>query len=239
MKKLLIILTLINTITLSVYANDIYATFTVHSERSANLAFSASGIVDKISVDIGSIVKRGTTLAKLQNVDLKAALAITQTKLKYAKKNYNRRIKVKSIIDPAELDKYAAIYATTKAQVSYQKAILDKTILKAPFEGVIFDKAIEVGDAVSGAMIRTAFKIQSLHKRKLVLEYDQKYWADVKKGDKFTYKVDGSDKVYEGEITKIYPAIDTQRRKIKAEVKAKDLKVGLFGDGTIITDTKK
>lgn len=232
MRKLLIILALF---IVTAQAKEIYATFTVQALKSANLAFSSSGIVDKVLVDIADVVQKDGMLAKLQNEDLKASLGITQSLLKYAKKDYNRRQKVKSIIDQAEFDKYASKYANAKAQLLYQQAILDKTILKAPFDGVIFEKSIEVGDAVSGAMIRTVFKIQSLNKRKLVLEFDQKYWADVKVGDKFSYKVDGSDEAYEGVITKIYPAIDTQKRKVKAEVKAKDFIVGLFGDGTIIT----
>ncbi len=223
----------------SLDAKEIYATFTVQAQKSANLAFSASGIVDKVLVDVSDVVKKGATLAKLQNEDLRASMGITQTALKYAKKDYNRRQKVKSIIDQAEFDKYASKYANAKAQLVYQQAILDKTILKAPFDGVIYEKSIEVGDAVSGAMIRTVFKIQSLNERKLVLEFDQKYWNDVKVGDKFSYKVDGSDKVYEGVLTKIYPAIDTQKRKVKAEVKAKDFIVGLFGDGTIMTADKE
>ena len=236
MRKLLIILALF---IVSAQAKEIYATFTVQAEKSANLAFSASGIVDKVLVDVADVVKKGAPLAKLQNDDLRASMGITQTALKYAKKDYNRRQKVKSIIDQAEFDKYASKYANAKAQLVYQQAILDKTILKAPFDGVIYEKSIEVGDAVSGAMIRTVFKIQSKSDRKLVLEFDQKYWENVKIGDKFSYKVDGSDETYEGIIAKIYPAIDSQKRKMKAEVKAKDFIVGLFGDGTIETNDKK
>jgi RND family efflux transporter MFP subunit len=236
MRNLLIILALF---IVGAQAKEIYATFTVHATKSANLAFSSSGIVDKVLVDIATEVKKDEILAKLQNEDLKASMGITQSALKYAKKDYNRRQKVKSIIDQAEFDKYASKYANAKAQLRYQQAILDKTVLKAPFDGIIFEKSIEVGDAVSGAMIRTVFKIQSKNRRKLVLEFDQKYWADVQVGDKFSYKVDGSDKAHEGVISKIYPAIDTQKRKVKAEVKAKDFIVGLFGDGMIITTKTK
>ena len=239
MKKLLTGLILGSIIMINAQAQEIYATFNVEAQKSANLAFSASGIVDKVMVDVGDEVKKQQILVKLQNDDLKALLAVTKTKLKYAKRDYRRRLKIKNIIDAAALDKFASISDITTAQLKYQQAQLDKTTLKAPFDGVITQKLVEDGDVVSGAMIRTILQIQSLHERKLVLEYDQKYWDDVKAGDTFKYKLDGSDKVYEGRITKIYPAIDTQRRKIKAEVKAKDLKVGLFGDGTIITDTKK
>jgi len=236
MRKIFILLTLV---LLTAQAKEIYATFTVQADKSANLAFSSSGIVDAVKVDIGSVVKKGDVLAKLQNDDYKASLNITKTALKYAKRDYDRHKKVKSIIDQSQLDKVASKYANAKAQLTYKQALLNKTILKAPFDGIIYDKAIEVGDAVSGAMIRTVFKIQSHHDRKLLVEFDQKYWTDVKVGDTFSYKIDGSDNTYQGVISKIYPTIDAQQRKIKAEVKAKDFIVGLFGDGTIITKEKK
>jgi len=88
---------------------------------------------------------------------------------------------------------------------------------------------------VSGQAIRTILRIQSLHKRKLILAFDQKYWKDIKTGDTFKYKVDGDPKEYEGKISKIYPHADPLSRKIKAEVEVKDFVAGLFGDGYITT----
>ncbi len=219
----------------TIQAQEVYATFTVEAKKSANLAFTSSGTVNNVAVEVSSLVKKGDVLAELQNDDLKAALNIATTALKYAKKDYDRQIKVKKLVDASKFDSYAFKYESAKAQVIYQQALLDKTILKAPFNGVIFDKSVEEGDVVSGAMIRTVFKIQSMHKRKLILEFDQKYWKNIKTGDTFKYKVDGDPKEYEGKISKIYPHADPQSRKIKAEVEVKDFVAGLFGDGTITT----
>jgi len=220
---------------LSLHAEEIYATFNVQADKSANLAFSSSGIIDDISVDVTSKVKKGEVLAKLQNNDLKAQLNITQTALKYAKLDYDRQRKVQSIIDEAKFDLFAFKYENAKAQVKFQEALLDKTFLKAPFDGIIYEKAIEVGDVVSGQMITTVFKIQSEHSRKLILEFDQKYHQFIKIGDSFKYRIDGDTKQYHGKISKIYPYANTETRKIKAEVLAEDFIVGLFGDGTITT----
>jgi hypothetical protein len=65
---------------------------------------------------------------------------------------------------------------------------------------VIFDKSIERGDAVSGMMLKTVFKIQSLRKRKLILKFDQRYHSVVKVGQTFEYRVDGDKKRYKGVI---------------------------------------
>ena len=233
-----IILSLIM-LSLSLQAGEVYATFTVKADQSANLAFTSSGIVNHVSVDVATIVNKDDILAQLENADLKAALNIASTSLKYAKKDYERQVKVKKLVDASRFDSYAFKYESAKGQKDYQQALLDKTILKAPFDGIIYEKSVEVGDAVSGAMIRTIFKIQSLYKRKLILEFDQKYWKNIKVGQTFKYSIDGDTKTYTGKISNVYPFANSANRKIIAEVKAKDFTPGLFGEGYIIIDETK
>ena len=217
-------------------AKDIYATLSIYASQKADLAFNSSGIVDKVLVDVSSEVTKGDILATLQNDDLKALLEIAKTALKYAKNDYDRQVKVRHIIDKARFDQYAFKYQNAKSKFKYQKALLDKTILKAPFNGTIYVKSTELGDVVSGQMIKTAFKIQSSTSRKVILEFDQKYWKSVKIGQKYKYQVDGDDKTYTTTITKIYPYVDGKNQKIKAQADAKGLMVGLFGDGYISVD---
>ncbi len=219
-------------------AQQIYATFDVTADKSAKLAFNASGIVDTVSVDIGSVVKKGDILATLDNKETKALLNVHKTILKFTEKDYRRQIKIKNIIDKEKFDSYAKAYESAKAQVVYQQTLLDKTILKAPFEGTIISKAIEKGDVVSAQAVKTAFKIESRNKRKLILWFDQKYHSKVKVGDLFRYKLDGGEKEYEGRISKVYPYADAQRRKIGAEVETSKILTGLFGEGYIFTEQK-
>ena len=236
----------------ALFAKDIYATFDVEADKSAELAFNASGIVQKIYVDVGSQVKQGDVLAQLDAKELQASLDIAKSKLEaakitleYAQRDYQRQEKIKNLIDEALFDKFnlalkkaKTAVAEAQADVEYKQAILDNTSLKAPFDGVITSKKIEAGDVVNSMMLKTAFGIQSQSKRKLVLSFDQTYWKEVKKGDEFTYKIDGDTTKHEGKITKIYPAANVENRKLKAEVLAKDFIVGLFGDGTIHTSEK-
>ena len=214
-------------------AEDIYATFSVEPEKDAKLAFISSGIVDNIYISISSEVKKGDILAELENSDIQAMLEVSKTALKYAKKDFDRQIKIKELIDEARFDGVAQRYESAKNQLAYQETLYNKTFLRAPFDGVIYAENLEVGDAVSGMMLKTVFKIQSKHKRKLVLEFDQKNHKLVKVGNIFKYKVDGDSKTYEGKISKIHPHANRENRKIKAEVKSKDLLPGLFGDGYV------
>lgn len=230
MKRLLVILALA---AVSIKAEEIYATFDVEAQKSASLAFSSSGIIGSMEVDIGSVVKEDELLASLINDDIKAMVEVSKVALKYAQSDYERQEKVKQHINESLFDSYAYKFDNAKVQLQYQKTLLDKTYLRAPFDGVITAKKVEVGDVVSGQMITEVFDIQSLTERKLVLKFDQKYHKMVKVGDSFRYKVDGDQTVYTGTIYKIYPTIDSKSRKMLAEVKAENFPVGLFGDGYI------
>jgi len=231
----------------SLNAQEIYATFNIEADRSANLAFYSSGIVERVFVDVSSEVKKGQSLAKLQNDDLVASLNIAKAKLqeaevtlRFSKRDYERQLLIKELIDEAKFDQYILAYerakvalSSAKANLDYQKALLDRSVVLAPFDGIILEKSVEVGDVVSGMMLRTIFKIQSKNKRKLIFEFDQKYWKVVKVGDSVKYSVNGDDNNYTGKISKVYPIASSDNRKIKAEVEADGFVVGLFGEGYI------
>jgi len=232
MKKLCIGILLLG---INLVAGEVYATFQVEATKSANLAFDSSGIINHIFVDIGSVVKKDDVIATLENSDLQAHFTMVETNLKYIKKDLDRYEMVKDVVDASKLDTYKNQYEMKKAELAYQQALLNKTSLKAPFDGIIISKEAEVGDAVSGQLLKTIFEIQTKSNRKLIVEFDQKYHKTVKIGNIFRYKLDGDEKSYSGKITKIYPLANTKTRKIKAEVQANDLLVGLFGDGYITT----
>ena len=235
MKQLLLLLLCFT----NIQAEQIYATFDIQAYRHANLAFSAGGIVQDIETDVSMQVKKGEVLAHLNNNDLKAKLQIAMIAMRHAKKEYERQLSIKEVVQQAKLDSYQFQYDNAKAQVTYIQSLLDKTVLKAPFDGIISAKLIEVGDVVSGMAPRTAFSLQSEHKRKLLLHFDQKYWNKVQTGNAFEYTVDGEQKVHHGVISKIYPKANTKNRKMTAEVYTQDLIVGLFGTGYIITQDKE
>lgn len=231
MKKIIYLLLLCS---LSLFAERVYATFDVKPYRSANITFSAGGIVQQIYTDTTQEVRQGETLAALDNDDLKAKLTIAQIAMEHAKKEYKRQLSIKETVQQSKLDLYKFQYDNAEAQITYIHSLLNKTILKAPFDGTIAIRKIEVGDVVSGVAPRTAFVLQSSHKRKLLVTYDQRYWHKVQLGNAFNYTLDGDSTVHHGVISKIYPQANSQNRKLTAEVLAKDYPVGLFGKGEIL-----
>lgn len=227
----------------------IYATFDVVATKNATLSFEISGTVKHIYVDVGSFVKNGDFIAEIDNItqnnDLTLAIRdekIASINYERAKANYARYEKVKNVIDEFRLDGFRfdmllaeAVYEKAKATVEAKKINLQKTYLKAPFNGIISAKHVEIGDGINSMTLTPAFDVISSGSQKLILSFDEKYHKVVKTGNTFVFNVDGHSKQYKAKILKIYPQVDPKTRMAKAEVATSGLKAGLFGDGYIET----
>lgn len=229
----------------------IYASFDVAPAKDAQLALKAVGIVKTINVEIGSAVKRGDVLLELENESEKLAVKLAQNDLESAQ---TAKAHAKSVLDKfklvqsvsskqafenAEFDFKNAALAENRAHLALNLAQkrLGDTRLLAPFDGTISGKSIEVGEGVGG-VAQKLMSIFSYPDVKLKLSFDEKFKDRVKIGSEFIYKLDGQIEERRGEISLIYPTIDTKNGKIYAEVRAQNLTPGLFGEGYIVSSAQ-
>ena len=231
--------------------DKIYASFDVAAAKDAQLALKAVGIVKTVNVEIGSAVKRGDVLLELENESEKLAVKLAQNDLEsaqtakaYAKSVLDKFKLVQSVsskqaFENAEFDFKNAALAENRAHLALNLAQkrLEDTRLLAPFDGTISGKSIEVGEGVGG-VAQKLMSIFSYPDVKLKLSFDEKFKDRVKIGSEFVYKLDGENKERRGEISLIYPTIDMKNGKIYAEVRARNLTPGLFGEGYIVSDSQ-
>ena len=229
----------------------IYASFDVAAAKDAQLALKAVGIVKTVNVEVGSAVKRGDVLLELENESEKLAVKLAQNDLESAQ---TAKAHAKSVLDKfklvqsvsskqafenAEFDFKNAALAENRAHLALNLAQkrLEDTRLLAPFDGTISGKSIEVGEGVGG-VAQKLMSIFSYPDVKLKLSFDEKFKDRVKIGSEFIYKLDGQSEERRGEISLIYPTIDTKNGKIYAEVRARNLTPGLFGEGYIVSSAQ-
>jgi len=229
----------------------IYASFDVAAAKDAQLALKAVGIVKTVNVEIGSAVKHGDVLLELENESEKLAVKLAQNDLESAQ---TAKAHAKSVLDKfklvqsvsskqafenAEFDFKNAALAENRAYLALNLAQkrLEDTRLLAPFDGTISGKSIEVGEGVGG-VAQKLMSIFSYPDVKLKLSFDEKFKDRVKIGSEFIYKLDGQSEERRGKISLIYPTIDTKNGKIYAEVQARNLTPGLFGEGYIVSDSQ-
>lgn len=216
------------------WGEDVYAIFNVEAIQDSKLTLDTSGIVAELSADVGAIVKKGDKLLSLSNSDKIAQAASIKEQYLFAEKQYKRYSQTGGAIDKNTLDQYYANYKKLEADYEYYVSLLNKSVLKAPFDGIIASKNIELGNGVQ-ANNTLLFRLVS-HRKKIVLQYDSKYISKVKVGDEYKYSIDGNGDYKITKITKIYPTVDAETRKITAEATTENsMAPGLFGDGYIRT----
>ncbi|ANV98642.1 efflux transporter periplasmic adaptor subunit [Helicobacter enhydrae] len=238
-------LTLFAETTQAPQGEKVYAIFNIEALQDSNLMLDSSGIVAQILTEVGDEVKRGDVLLLLSNKDKEANIKVQEAQSKaieqqylFAKKQYERYSKTRGAVDRNTLDKYYFDYKNLESSllqsrfnVTLQKELLNKTILKAPFDGIIASREIQLGDGVS-ANNTILFRLISKNV-KMILEFDVKYYDLVKEGDTFEFMWRGQTRT--AVISKIYPTADEKTRKVKAEALVDGLIAGTFGDGFIRT----
>ena len=106
---------------------------TVRAEQIAELAFGAVGRVRVVNVHLGESVRQGQILAQVENGDLKSRLEVAAEEL-----NRSQRLSE---------SKAASRSNVIQAQGAYDAAVTayDKSIIRAPFDGLIAELNLEVG----------------------------------------------------------------------------------------------
>jgi len=226
-------------------SEEIFADFEIFAKRSSKLAFEGSGRVDGLFVDISSHVKKGDVLASLDQTSLEIALkkakndlALAKNAKEFAKNTLSKFSQVKDVTSKQEFDevKYKFDEATLRVQAA-EIAILNaqdhlkKAVLKAPFDGVIASKNVELGESASP--LQPAFVLNS-QEVKILIAIDEKYANLVKIGDTFKFKLDAMSEQKELKIALIHPEIKRETRKFYAEAYDSGLKPGMFGQGKVI-----
>jgi membrane fusion protein (multidrug efflux system) len=101
-----------------------------------------------------------------------------------------------------------------KAEIEYNTARLDKTALRAPFNGIIGLRYVSDGSYVSStSRIAT---LQDVEKVKVDFAVPERYAAQVKTGQTIRFTRTGSDEVFVGRIFAVEPKIDPQTRTLQS-----------------------
>lgn len=212
-----------------------------------------SGRVSSILVEVGDRVKAGAVLARLdtslaapQVMSLKASVEEAQANAAVARAEFRRAqaVAAAGALSAQEIERReaAAIAADAKvkvatAQLNQAEERLRRTEIRAPFDGIVLTRLIEVGQLV-GAGGGGAFKlgrVGSIEMRGNVAERDLPRLAP---GQRATVRVTGVEQPFSGTVRLIGAVIDPQTRQGSVRIDLpvhRDLRPGAFASGLIET----
>ena len=126
------------------------------SSRKVELRSEIEGTVAALPVARGTQVKRGDVIARIEQDDRQARLAESKAALAAREADYNAasRLNAQGFRADVSLADAKARLDSAKAAVTRMEVELQKTIIRAPFEGVIEQRPVELGSYLGkGALI--------------------------------------------------------------------------------------
>jgi HlyD family secretion protein len=198
------------------------ATGTLSAVTTVQVGSQVSGVISRLYADFNSQVHKGQLLAELDPTPFQAQVEQRQADLTKArveaanaKINYERqeRLSKAGLAAQADVDSMRAQYESANAQVQQAAAALSQamtnlhyTKIASPIEGVVVDRAYDVGQTVAASFqAPTLFQIaQDLTKMQVQADVDQSDIGRIQVGELARFTVDSyPDREFRGRISQI------------------------------------
>src|ERR1700722_4049892 len=212
----------------------------------------ASGYVTAWHNDLGSHVKKGDVLVTISAPDLdqqreeaKAQLLQLQAAVEQAKANAElgqvtsertARLVTQgwSTLEQGDTDRLTATsrnaaLAVAKANVTAQQAAVNRLQeltgfekIKAPFDGVVTVRNVNVGDLLNagGTTGRALYQVADIHRMRILVNVPQAFLGDLKPAVKATLHLPGQQETFEAELTSTSNALEENSRTALIELQA-------------------
>ena len=133
-------------------------------ENDVEIKTRLTGIIDKIYVERGARVKKGDPLAELDNQDLKLEIRKAEVHLQELKAENDRAesLHKEKLMSDSEYDAKRLAYERAQAELEIAKVNYQKSVIRAPFPGVVSDRYLKVGQRVVEDENVALFRITAL-----------------------------------------------------------------------------
>ena len=188
----------------------------------------SGGRVTRVLVDAGTWVRSGQVLATVdrsvqaqQAAQLAAQVAAARANAELAQNNYERAVALqgRGFVSKAEIDSKRAARDAANAQVRVNQAQLNATRaeigrldIRAPQNGLILARNVEVGQIV-GPGTGALFRLAEGGQMEMRAQLSQQDLAFVRAGMPASVTPIGTDRSFSGQVWQVAPVIDPQSRQ--------------------------
>ena len=211
--------------------------------HQVNVTSDVNGRITEIRFTAGASVKAGTPLVQLFDgpdqgdlANFKAQQRVAQISLDRAKQLAERQVGPQATVDTAQ-----AAFDQASASIAKTEAIISQKLVRAPFDGELGVRKVEVGQYLTaGTQIVSLTDLSALFANFTVTEKDS---GQLKVGQTVRIAVDAyPGRTFEGKITTIEPQIATETRNIRVQATIQNpdkiLKPGMFATTTVVLPDK-
>jgi membrane fusion protein, multidrug efflux system len=212
------------------FPSSIEANGVTLSEEMIELHPEISGRLTYLNVPDGATVKEGTILAKINDADLQAQLEQQKVQLDLANKTENRLKELLAVngVNQSDYDAALSQVNTIKANIKVLNAQIDKTVIRAAFNGKLGLRLVSPGAyVIPQTLIGT---LEQSDKIKIDFTVPSSYANLVSVGNTVFVQTNESDEKQIAVISAIEPQINVSTRNItvRARLKSGTISPGAF-----------
>jgi multidrug efflux system membrane fusion protein len=185
--------------------------------RVVDINAETAGRVVSVGVERGNRLDAGEVIVRLDERDRRARLAQAEATVKQRELEFEGRQKLKneSYVSEAQLQEAAAMLETAKAELARARLDIENMVIRAPFDGALQDRVVEIGDYVKvGDPIATFVDERKLIISANVSEFDAHH---VVSGNRGSARL-ATGQVVEGRIRYVAPVADEATRTFTVEL---------------------
>ncbi|MGD8710623.1 MAG: efflux RND transporter periplasmic adaptor subunit, partial [Ectothiorhodospiraceae bacterium] len=219
----------------------------VGSLRAVNgisVTTEVAGVVSSIEFQSGERVEDGTTLVTLDDTIDQAALQGLIADRKLARVQYERAANLlpKRAVSQSQYDEARARFDSAQAKVAEQQARIGKKTIKAPFNGLLGLRQVDLGEYVSPG--DEIVRLQALDPIYVDYSVPERQFRNVSVGQAVEVSVDAyPNRTFDGKVTAINSGVDegTRSFRIRASLENPDgsLRPGMFAEvNTLAPDSR-
>ncbi len=222
---------------------SIPAVGTLRSNESVLVSPEIAGRIVELHVDEGGEVAAGDPIATLDQAVYRAQIAEVQARIGLAESNYERarELLARQAGTQRALDEAEAALSSARADQLVAQALLEKTVIRAPFDGVLGLRRVSVGQYLEAGDV--IVNLESIDPLKVDFRVPEIYFQRTRVGQSITVTVDaiGAEPVI-GNVYAIDPLVDESGRSLvlRAQIPNDDrrLRPGLFARIALVYDSK-
>lgn len=216
---------------------------TLVAQRGVTLGAEVPGLVREITFDSGASVKKGQLLVRLDTSSEEAQLKAAEADAALARVNAERARSLRKAesMSPADADAAEARAKAADAAVANLRAIIAKKAIRAPFDGRLSIRQVELGQVLSaGAPIASLQSVTPIHAD---FWLPQQALVDLHTGQAVQLQTDTfPGALWKGEITAINPEVDEATRNVKVRATFPNadgrLRPGMFANVEVLSPEK-
>ena len=197
-------------------SNIIEANGTVIANEYVELHPEVSGRLSFLKVAEGGAVVMGTILAKINDADLRAQLNKTKVQLDLAQTTVSRYKQLLDVSGINQSDYDIAVNAVNgyRADIQYTQSLIEKTVIRAPFTGIVGLRQVSPGAYVTPASVIAT--LQQVSKVKIDFTLPEAYGNAIKNGAIIDVSLGANaDKIEKAVVLATEPGANTDTRNVK------------------------